>query len=80
MKPTPVLLRGRSSALQASAVLAVALYGSLAAAQTANITPITVPDATSVSLSALNRHGHAVAAEKTAAFLLERGLAPASPR
>src|SRR5690349_17764439 len=51
-------LTQRRSVRLASAALAILLYGGLASAQTANITAISVPNATSVAVSALNGLGH----------------------
>lgn len=44
--------------VRSGGVLAGLLYGGLAVAQVANITPIAVPGAASVNVTALNRHGH----------------------
>ena len=51
-------LKQRRSVRLASGALAILLYGGLASAQTANITAITVPNSTSVAVSALNNIGH----------------------
>src|SRR5678816_4247275 len=51
-------LNQRRQVRLAGAGLAILLYGGVASAQTANITAITVPSSTSVSVSALNNLGH----------------------